>query len=262
MVTSGADLEEESLMMREALADAGVADRDQLGGGQAPEVGPDADAADADHRGDHPEQVDREKRQGIAVLVLQRRQDVVAEVDQNHRQHPERDAADDVVRDLEAVRQQGAERDDKVAEEYDEADVPPLVRAAVVVQLAQVVPEGLLGHVGAPDQEVLGERHVRPEDGEREHELADAVEVVGVGDALEVAAAIEPDHDERVAELPEALTAFLKKEKTLQTIFDKLSYTHQKEYAVWIASAKKEETLQNRLTKFKEMLLLKNQKTA
>ena len=51
---------------------------------------------------------------------------------------------------------------------------------------------------------------------------------------------------------------FFKKEKALKTIFDKMSYTHHKEYIVWLTSAKKEETLQNRLIKFKEMLQSKN----
>lgn len=76
-----------------------------------------------------------------------------------------------------------------------------------------------------------------------------------VGDLVTVK--IEEDLDERVVELPEILLNFFKKEKKLKTVFDKLSYTHQKEYVVWITSAKKEETLQNRLIKFKALLLEK-----
>jgi len=70
---------------------------------------------------------------------------------------------------------------------------------------------------------------------------------------------IEEDLDERTVEIPEVMQDFFKKEKSLKAVFDKLAFTHQKEYAVWITSAKKEETLQNRLIKFKEMLLLKKE---
>ena len=53
---------------------------------------------------------------------------------------------------------------------------------------------------------------------------------------------------------PQVMLDFFKKEKELKSIFDKLAFTHRKEYAIWISSAKKEETLQNRLIKFKELL--------
>ena len=43
------------------------------------------------------------------------------------------------------------------------------------------VPDGLLRDVGVPDQEVLREADVGPEDREREHQLAQIVEVL-VGD--------------------------------------------------------------------------------
>jgi uncharacterized protein YdeI (YjbR/CyaY-like superfamily) len=75
------------------------------------------------------------------------------------------------------------------------------------------------------------------------------------GDTVNVK--IEEDTDERTVELPTLLLDFFKKEKTLKLIFDKMSYTHQKEYVVWLTSAKKEATLQNRLAKFKELLLTK-----
>lgn len=71
---------------------------------------------------------------------------------------------------------------------------------------------------------------------------------------------IEEDLEERIVDLPEILVDFFKKEKALKTIYDKLSYTHQKEYVNWITSAKKEETLQNRLLKLKALLLEKQKK--
>jgi len=68
---------------------------------------------------------------------------------------------------------------------------------------------------------------------------------------------IEEDLEERTVEIPIVMEDFFKKEKALKAVFDKLAFTHQKEYVVWITSAKKEETLQNRLIKFKELLLSK-----
>ncbi len=50
-----------------------------------------------------------------------------------------------------------------------------------------------------------------------------------------------------------SLQKLLKKEGLLAS-FQKLSYTHRKEYCRWIAEAKKEETRQKRLGKAMEML--------
>lgn len=76
------------------------------------------------------------------------------------------------------------------------------------------------------------------------------------GDSVNVK--IEEDTEERTVELPTILLDFFKKEKKLKAVFDKLSYSHHREYINWLTSAKKEETLQNRLAKFKEMLHSKN----
>jgi len=65
---------------------------------------------------------------------------------------------------------------------------------------------------------------------------------------------IEEDFEERIVDLPTVLVDFFNRENLLKSVFDKLSYTHQKEYVQWITSAKREETLQNRLIKLKEML--------
>lgn len=69
-----------------------------------------------------------------------------------------------------------------------------------------------------------------------------------------VAVKIEEDTDERKVELPKIMLDFFKEVKDLKATFDKMSYTHHKEYVTWLTSAKKEETLQNRLIKFKEIL--------
>lgn len=72
------------------------------------------------------------------------------------------------------------------------------------------------------------------------------------GDTIHIK--IEEDIEERTIELPKVMIDFFKKEKELKLVFDKMSYTHHKEYTGWLTSAKKVETLQNRLVKFKEML--------
>jgi hypothetical protein len=72
------------------------------------------------------------------------------------------------------------------------------------------------------------------------------------GDEIQVS--VELDTDERVIEIPKDLLKELKKDKEAKSFFEKLSYTHQKEYARWIEEAKKEETRQNRIAKTIEML--------
>ena len=64
------------------------------------------------------------------------------------------------------------------------------------------------------------------------------------GDTVDVV--LERDETVRTVEIPPALKTLLKKEHLL-LVFEKLSYTHRKEYVRWITEAKKEETRQARL---------------
>lgn len=73
----------------------------------------------------------------------------------------------------------------------------------------------------------------------------------GPGDTVDVT--IEKDETERTVEVPAEFEKLLKKEK-VWALFDKLSYSHKKEYCRWITEAKREETRANRLTKAVEML--------
>jgi uncharacterized protein YdeI (YjbR/CyaY-like superfamily) len=57
-----------------------------------------------------------------------------------------------------------------------------------------------------------------------------------------------------VIEIPKDLMKELKSDREAKALFDKLSYTHQKEYMTWITEAKKEETRQNRIVKTIAML--------
>ena len=72
------------------------------------------------------------------------------------------------------------------------------------------------------------------------------------GDQIEIT--VEPDSEPRQIEIPKDLVKEFKKDKNAKAFFDKLSYTHRKEYVTWINEAKKEETRQNRIAKTIEML--------
>jgi hypothetical protein len=73
----------------------------------------------------------------------------------------------------------------------------------------------------------------------------------GPGDTIEVV--LWRDEEVRTVEVPADFKALLEKEDLFAS-FEKLSYTHRKEYCRWITEAKKEETRQNRLKKSIEML--------
>ncbi len=73
----------------------------------------------------------------------------------------------------------------------------------------------------------------------------------GPGDAIEVV--VWKDEETRTLEVPAPFEKLLKKEGLLP-FFEKLSYTHRKEYCRWITGAKKEETRLRRLEKAVEML--------
>ena len=70
----------------------------------------------------------------------------------------------------------------------------------------------------------------------------------------EIRVTVEADTEERVVAVPEELKRAFKSEKEAKAAFDKLSYTHQREYVTWIDEAKKYETRQNRIIKTIEML--------
>ena len=65
------------------------------------------------------------------------------------------------------------------------------------------------------------------------------------GDTVHVV--LEKDDAPRVAELPEDFRLELEKDAEAESFFKSQSYTHQKEYVVWIESAKKAETRQKRI---------------
>jgi hypothetical protein len=84
--------------------------------------------------------------------------------------------------------------------------------------------------------------------------LKDIREQIGKTFGDEVTITLEPDAEPRLVEIPEDLLKELQQEKEAKAFFDKLSYTHQKEYVRWVEEAKKVETRQNRILKTIEML--------
>jgi hypothetical protein len=65
---------------------------------------------------------------------------------------------------------------------------------------------------------------------------------------------MELDDAPREVEVPRALAAALAAAPDARETFDGLSYTHRKEYARWIAEAKREETKRTRVEKAVAML--------
>jgi len=65
---------------------------------------------------------------------------------------------------------------------------------------------------------------------------------------------MQKDDEERKVTIPDDLAAALQAKPAIQAIFEKLSYSHQKQYVEWIESAKQAATRQNRIFKTIEML--------
>lgn len=72
------------------------------------------------------------------------------------------------------------------------------------------------------------------------------------GDRVKIS--VELDTEPRVVVVPKDLQREFNKNRNAKTFFDKLSYTHQREYVMWIEEAKRDETRANRVTKAIEML--------
>jgi len=72
------------------------------------------------------------------------------------------------------------------------------------------------------------------------------------GDEVDVT--IELDTAPREVEVPEALAAALAADPEAKASFDRMAFTHRKEYARWIADAKQEQTRQRRVAQALEMI--------
>jgi uncharacterized protein YdeI (YjbR/CyaY-like superfamily) len=72
------------------------------------------------------------------------------------------------------------------------------------------------------------------------------------GDA--VTGVLKRDTTERIVDVPPELVAALAKAKKARAAFDAMAYSHRKEYAQWVGSAKKSETRVARALKTVEKL--------
>ena len=72
------------------------------------------------------------------------------------------------------------------------------------------------------------------------------------GDEVDVT--VELDAAPREVEVPDALAAALATDPEAKASFDRMAFTHRKEYARWIADAKQEQTRQRRVAQALEMI--------
>jgi hypothetical protein len=77
-------------------------------------------------------------------------------------------------------------------------------------------------------------------------------EAIGKINGGKVHVSVEVDNDPRTIEVPEDFAEAM--EADIRVAFDKLSYTHQKEYVEWIVEAKRAETRQRRIEKAVQMI--------
>ena len=79
-------------------------------------------------------------------------------------------------------------------------------------------------------------------------------EQVGKTFGDEIKVSVEADVEERVAAVPAELKRVFKSDKEAKSAFEKLSYSHQKEYVKWIEEAKKAETRARRVEQAIQLL--------
>ena len=85
--------------------------------------------------------------------------------------------------------------------------------------------------------------------------LKDIREKIGKSFGDEVEVSLEEDTEERTVVVPLDLRELLEQNPQAGEVFERLSYTHQKEYVTWIESAKQASTRATRLAKAIQMLM-------
>jgi bifunctional DNA-binding transcriptional regulator/antitoxin component of YhaV-PrlF toxin-antitoxin module len=73
-----------------------------------------------------------------------------------------------------------------------------------------------------------------------------------IGDEVEVT--VELDEEPRTVELPPALELALDDDESARRVFEGLSYSNRREYAEWIAEAKRDDTRERRVAQTLERL--------
>ena len=77
---------------------------------------------------------------------------------------------------------------------------------------------------------------------------------VGIVPGDEIEVVMDRDDAPREVDVPPALQAALDGDEVARATYEKLSFTHRREYAQWIAEAKREETRDRRAARALEML--------
>jgi len=83
-------------------------------------------------------------------------------------------------------------------------------------------------------------------------EIRDAAGGIEPGDLVEVV--IQRDDAPREVDVPPALASALAGDAEARSVFESLAFTHRREYAEWIAEAKREETRARRVERALTML--------
>jgi len=113
-------------------------------------------------------------------------------------------------------------------------------RVRVNATLAGQPYRGLMTRMGSEDHILIVVKEIREKAG------------VTFGDEIEIT--VEEDTEPRVVVIPEDVQDALSKHPEVGEFFDKLAYSHRKEYMFWISSAKRAETRQKRIVKMIELL--------
>jgi hypothetical protein len=100
---------------------------------------------------------------------------------------------------------------------------------------------GTLVRMGAPHHVLIVHKEIR--------------EKIGKTSGDEVTVELEEDLELRQVEIPADLQKALQAGPTAQAFFNRLSFTHQREYVFWITDAKREQTRQGRIQRTIEMLI-------
>jgi hypothetical protein len=79
-------------------------------------------------------------------------------------------------------------------------------------------------------------------------------EACGLAPGMPVLVMLALDEEPRQVEMPDDLTAAFAGDPVAQNAFDRLSFTHRREYVEWITSAKREATRTRRVAQTLEML--------
>jgi Bacteriocin-protection, YdeI or OmpD-Associated/Domain of unknown function (DUF1905) len=79
-------------------------------------------------------------------------------------------------------------------------------------------------------------------------------EACGLAPGLLVEVTLALDEEPRTVEVPDDLAAAFAGDPEARAVFDRLSFTHQREYVEWITSAKREATRTRRVAQTLEML--------